>query len=63
MEEFELFIEETIMPLLQSRGIKSCTMQRDTGEKVIIKADKHGYYKMNFSYVKNTILEGTEDVE
>lgn len=52
---FENFIETTFIKFLQAHKLESGSISNGCGEKAVVSMDKHGFYKIKYSKVKDNL--------
>jgi hypothetical protein len=53
MNDFSSTVENVFVEEMKKHGITKCTVQNATGDKAIISRDKHGFYKIKYTYEKD----------
>jgi hypothetical protein len=52
---FKQFVEDFFLPLVKTFEMTKATVQNGLGDKATIKRDKHGFYQIKFTYVKEQV--------
>lgn len=55
VDNFEHFVEHDFINFLQANKLESGTIKNAVGDKAVVSVDKHGFYKVKYTIVKDNL--------
>lgn len=53
LEDLKKFADENLIPFMEQNGLVTATVSNGLGDKVTVKRDKHGFYRINFTMTED----------